>query len=73
MFIVHIENLDNDAFAKNASGEVARILSDLANQVDDAMIEGVILRDFNGNEVGKAWLDPRAHFAGGARPLVETH
>ncbi len=61
MFIVHIENMDNEAFAENASAEVARILSDLANRIDDAMIEGITLRDINGNQVGKAWLDPRAH------------
>ena len=60
MFIIHIENLDNDAFAENASEEIARILCALTTKLDDAMIEGVSLFDINGNDVGHAWLDPRA-------------
>lgn len=52
-------NMDNAAFTENSSPEVeaTRILHDLAGRVADrVLVPGalLVLRDFNGNKVGKA-------------------
>lgn len=48
-------NLDNDAFADDASAEVARILRKLADTVEGAHpLDTFTLRDINGNVAGQA-------------------
>ena len=44
---------DNDAFAVMPEAEVARILRDLADQIEQGFVF-VYLRDANGNTVGTA-------------------
>lgn len=50
-----VMNLGNAAF-EDDPGEVARILRDLADKVENGVSEGdeFVLRDINGNKVGKA-------------------
>lgn len=57
-----ILNADNAAFDGNASGEIARILTEVADKIraegGAAFDGGVIrLRDFNGNRVGFATME----------------
>jgi hypothetical protein len=50
-------NCDNAAFEENIPGEVARILKELAQQIEDGdNVPPWNLRDLNGNLVGKANL-----------------
>lgn len=50
MFILNI-NTDNAAFEGDASYEIVRILSDVADSVQSGYTSG-ICRDINGNKVG---------------------
>ena len=51
-------NTDNAAFKDNPTGEVCRILRDLADRADDYGIENTErLRDINGNTVGKVTVE----------------
>lgn len=53
---------DNAAFADDAGREVARILRDWADKMEDrgdAFYSGPV-RDLNGNRVGKIDFDPNA-------------
>jgi hypothetical protein len=56
-FELNIE-CDNSAFEENTGNEVARILRDLANQIEQCysgqMPESYPVRDINGNRVGLA-------------------
>lgn len=52
VFELHID-CDNDAFAVTPEAEVARILRDLADQIEQGYVF-VYLRDANGNTVGTA-------------------
>ncbi len=45
-------NLDNDAFADNCSYEIARILREAADLIEDQYAVNGTLRDINGNTVG---------------------
>ena len=48
-------NMDNAAFANNHSGELARILRDLADKVshsDASNFDEWSVRDYNGNTIG---------------------
>ena len=45
---------DNAAFGDNPESELSRILDELANEVFEEPREEFILRDDNGNTVGKA-------------------
>lgn len=55
-FVVELE-CDNDAFAEAPSAEVARILRDIANRIEDTPLDSRAIpigtaRDLNGNRVG---------------------
>lgn len=51
-------NTGNDAFVADAGGEVARILRDLADRLEDGLSAGSVpLRDGNGNTVGSAVVE----------------
>ena len=50
MFTLFIET-ENDAFTNGESEEIARILKDLARQVENGTWCGVLI-DINGNKVG---------------------
>lgn len=51
--VVTIET-DSDAFAEYPTGEVARILRQYANKVDQvSTVEPTFLKDINGNTVGE--------------------
>jgi hypothetical protein len=51
---------DNSAFEDNRTGEIARILRQLADVVESEgdSFEGIALLDVNGNHVGKANFEP---------------
>lgn len=46
-------NMDNSAFDQHVEGELKRILHKLGNDVNN-MTDEYIIRDINGNKVGKA-------------------
>ena len=48
---------DNAAFEKNPAEEVARILRELANRLNEGIGYCYQLRDLNGNNVGSATWD----------------
>lgn len=56
-----IDNFDNAAMAENRSGEVSRMLRQLADRVDEYGVvnafEGTRLKDYNGNTVGECECD----------------
>lgn len=53
MFTLKIET-DNDAFLKDADGEIARILYDVARAIrENGAVAYRTLHDFNGNTVGE--------------------
>jgi hypothetical protein len=45
--------MDNAAFEDCPASELARILRDLAGQIENGELPPVTLRDINGNNVGK--------------------
>ncbi|KKN48351.1 hypothetical protein LCGC14_0653860 [marine sediment metagenome] len=49
-------NLRNGAFAEDHKPECARILRDLAEAVEEGMLDGII-RDINGNAIGQIHID----------------
>ena len=58
MYTVSI-NTDSAAFSDDPGAEVARILRELADQLEAGRFGGPIqLRDYNGNTVGKASAAP---------------
>ncbi len=56
-----IDNFDNQAMVDDRSGEVARMLRQLADRVDEYGVvnafEGTRLKDYNGNTVGECECD----------------
>lgn len=46
----------NAAFQEDATGEVSRILCEIAGQIDNGRDHGSC-QDINGNSVGKWWLE----------------
>jgi hypothetical protein len=58
-FVVDITNLNNAAFDDNGkSGEIARILRDVAAKLETGRYEGNAL-DINGNTVGMWGFEPK--------------
>lgn len=54
---IDIGQLDNDAFQPDPRPEIARILRELADKIENGMEEGrFFLRDLNGNKVGDGGL-----------------
>lgn len=54
MKVVVTINTDNDAFTDYPTGEVARILRQYANKVnEESVVEPTFLKDINGNTVGE--------------------
>jgi hypothetical protein len=54
-------NTDNDAFYDDENLEVARILRNLADKIENNPVSGIggfILRDINGNSVGDIEYQP---------------
>ena len=47
-----IMNLDNDAFNPDASYEVARILRQLADKIEERSALRMPIQDINGNSIG---------------------
>lgn len=58
MFTLGITNMENAAFADDASAEVARILREVAIAMEAGRTEGKC-RDINGNTVGEWGLRMR--------------
>lgn len=59
-FTLKITNFDNQAMEEDRSGEVARMLRDIAKRIEDYGIpnqDGVRLMDSNGNPVGAVAVD----------------
>ena len=58
---LRIDNFDNAAMVEDRAGEVARLLRDVANRVEEMGVvnamEGTRLRDSNGNVVGLCGCD----------------
>lgn len=56
-----IDNFDNQAMVDDRSGEVSRMLRQLADKVDEYGVvnafEGRRLMDYNGNQVGECECD----------------
>lgn len=56
-----ITNFDNAAMVEDRSGEVSRILRELADRVDNYGVvnafDGTRLKDYNGNSVGECECD----------------
>ena len=53
---ITIENLGNAAFEEDKNAEIARILRDLADKIENDNIP-VKLRDINGNTVGEVEIN----------------
>lgn len=49
---IEIHNTDGSAFQDDKAGELARILRDIAEKIEDGF-DGGICRDYNGNKVGE--------------------
>lgn len=50
---IHFD-LNNAAFDESPCGEVARILRDLANRMEDGIFDVTKISDLNGNRIGQA-------------------
>ena len=51
-------NMDNAAFEDLLGSELARILRDLADRIEDGdLADRIVLRDYNGNTVGQFEID----------------
>jgi len=50
-FYVKMNDINNDAFVNDQSGEIARILKELAKRIENGDISGR-LKDMNGNTIG---------------------
>ena len=51
-------NMDNAAFEDFLGSELARILRDLADRIEDGdLADRIVLRDYNGNTVGQFEID----------------
>lgn len=57
---IEIDNFDNDAMVEDRTGEVCRILRELASQIEEygvPHVDGCYLKDINGNTVGNVSVD----------------